>query len=89
MLYENSMETVPRELNALKAVYDPADMNVNIQSLDTYVQERMLMKNSPRLISDSMEVNSAETMIAFTGIFQAGGTFSSQSEPGKPATGHD
>lgn len=89
MLYENSMETVPRELNALKAVYDPVDMNFKIQPLHTDVQERMLRKSSPRLISDSMEVNSADTKMAFTGMFHADGTFSSQLEPGNPETGHD
>jgi hypothetical protein len=39
MLYENSMETVPRELKALKAVYDPVGTNVNIKRLDTHIQK--------------------------------------------------
>ena len=38
----------------------------------------------PRLINDSRDVKIADTIIAFTGMFHAGGTFSSQFEPGKP-----
>ena len=29
MLYENKIETVPKELKALKAVYDPARIDVS------------------------------------------------------------
>jgi hypothetical protein len=79
--YENRIETVPRELKALKAVWEPRKwLSVLLQAKSPYRGELI-----PRLISDNNDGVIAETMIAFIGTFQPSGTFPKKSEPGNPS----
>jgi hypothetical protein len=84
MLYENKIETVPRELKALKAVYDPMMWTLARGDWKSGLPQSALQCSVPRLISDNRDVKIADTMMALTGMFQAGGTLSSQCDPGKP-----
>lgn len=68
MLYEKRMETVPRELKALNAVYEPwLFVSVCQMGCATWY-------DLPRLMRESKLVMTAESMIALTGMFHLAGT---------------
>ena len=77
---------MPRELKALKAVYDPVVSNLRISHTRKCRIYEPRDSDIPKFISERIEVKVAETTMAWIGMFQAGGTLASQSDPGKPKT---
>lgn len=87
MAYENRIDTVPRELKALKAVYEPGQIHnvlAGNSSGDIEIFSDMEVLDTPMLMSESKDVITVDTIMARIGIWYPGGTYSSQCEKGRP-----